>query len=151
MSLQKSSYQVNIVFDVGANVGQFARNLRQIGYDGYICSFEPVTSAFADLSANFAHDRKWYGYPYALGSQATQQTFHVAEGATIMSSFLPSVENSWRQCPITVDVKRLDVLCAEVVVKCGLTLPRINRDELRDDASVAVICLPICTAPPNRC
>src|SRR4051812_7459724 len=42
--------QIDMVIDVGANEGQFARNLRYF-YSGEICSFEPVSSIFAQLEA----------------------------------------------------------------------------------------------------
>jgi hypothetical protein len=36
---------INVIFDVGVNDGQFARKMRQHGYRGKIISFEPLTSA----------------------------------------------------------------------------------------------------------
>ena len=42
---------VTVVYDVGANVGQFGTGLRQRGYAGKIFSFEPVKSAFEALKS----------------------------------------------------------------------------------------------------
>lgn len=41
--------EIDCVFDVGANCGQYGQNLREIGYRGTILSFEPGLLAFRDL------------------------------------------------------------------------------------------------------
>ncbi len=33
---------INLVLDVGANIGQFGQDLRNAGYEGEIISFEPI-------------------------------------------------------------------------------------------------------------
>lgn len=42
--------QINCVFDIGANKGQYARQLRELGYDGLIFSFEPTSHAYGSVS-----------------------------------------------------------------------------------------------------
>src|ERR1700686_1867632 len=65
---------VDCVLDVGANRGQFAQELRGIGYNGQIISFEPIASEFSVLRRKFANDSKWRGYQIALGSKAESMT-----------------------------------------------------------------------------
>lgn len=113
-------YQINCVFDVGANVGQFARNLRRIGYDGYICSFEPVKSAFEILETQFKGDPKWRGYNWALGCQDAQQPFNVIEDATNMSSFLALLNGDMTLRTVDVKMRRLDSIFSKVVSACRL-------------------------------
>lgn len=36
---------INVIFDIGANVGQFSSEIRRKGYTGKIISFEPLISA----------------------------------------------------------------------------------------------------------
>ncbi len=51
------SRDVDLVFDEGANIGQFALGLRDCGYRGKILSFEPVKSAFCVCQDKAKSDR----------------------------------------------------------------------------------------------
>lgn len=51
------------VFDVGANAGQFALTLRELGYNGKIYSIEPLSSAYDSLLINSKNDNFWVIYP----------------------------------------------------------------------------------------
>ena len=53
------SHGVNVVLDVGANTGQFAKALRASGFADRIISFEPLKDPHAELSALARHDRLW--------------------------------------------------------------------------------------------
>lgn len=81
------SYGVNCVFDVGANVGQYGRRLRQFGYKGRIVSFEPVPRFLEKLRRRAAGDPDWHVVPCGLGRTDTVRPMHV-EWLT-MSSLLP--------------------------------------------------------------
>ena len=68
------------VFDVGANVGQYASGLRTIeGFEGTIISFEPNPRAFEKLNAAAANDPNWHCLPYALGAKTERKTLYVTE------------------------------------------------------------------------
>src|SRR3712207_10877 len=79
---------INCVFDVGANRGQFAGELRGIGYRGRIVSFEPVRAEFEVLEKRFAGDRDWRGLRMALGRERKQATIHVFPQLPVFSSML---------------------------------------------------------------
>ncbi len=115
--------RINCVFDVGANRGQFAMELRRIGFRGRIVSFEPVQSEFDALARTFARDAAWKGLPIALGSANGTATMNVIPSQTVMSSLLqpsgpwPNVETQ------TVSVKRLDDVAVDLLA--GLADPRV--------------------------
>ncbi len=54
-----SNHGINVIFDVGANIGQYAMRTRALGYKGKIVSFEPVSSVFSKLSKNAKNDPLW--------------------------------------------------------------------------------------------
>jgi len=80
-------YCIDLLLDVGANAGQFAGEMRAF-YKGEILSFEPVSSAFADLKQAASGDPGWKCYPWALGSSTATRTIHVVRSSQL-SSFLP--------------------------------------------------------------
>ncbi len=118
-------YRINLVLDVGANQGQYARNLRRVGYQGHICSFEPIPEAFDAVSKKMEGDLLWRGYNYALAREDGELTFHVAEESTVMSSFLAPVSHDWRLRDLVVAVRRLDNILPDVIAGTGETSPRI--------------------------
>ncbi len=50
---------VDLVIDVGANVGQYGTQLRDWGYRGRIMSFEPMRDEYAALSRLAEADGNW--------------------------------------------------------------------------------------------
>lgn len=78
---------VELVIDVGANVGQFATNLRDGGYRGRIVSIEPVASNVAVLREAAAPDGDWSVHSFALGRESGEMTINVPRN-TLLSSFL---------------------------------------------------------------
>jgi FkbM family methyltransferase len=100
---------IDCVLDVGANDGQFARNLRAIGYRGQIISFEPVPEVFAGLRRAFENDRAWSGHAFALGNEKGTMRIKIPPQLTVLSSFLDLQEQ--REVRMEeVEVHRLDEL-----------------------------------------
>ena len=65
---------IDLLFDVGANAGQYGEMSRMLGYKGKIVSFEPVTDAYQRLEQASAKDSKWTINRYALGDVAGKQS-----------------------------------------------------------------------------
>jgi FkbM family methyltransferase len=84
-----SSKGVSLVFDVGANTGQYARQLRDTGYRGRIISFEPLSVPHHKLRKLAAKDPKWIVAPrVAVGETDRMVAINVAENS-VFSSVLP--------------------------------------------------------------
>lgn len=82
------AHGVDVVLDVGANVGQYARRLRAWGYRGRIVSFEPLPAACQALRRAAARDPRWQVRGHALGDADANATLHVSQ-ASVFSSILP--------------------------------------------------------------
>jgi FkbM family methyltransferase len=80
---------IDCVIDVGANEGQFADFLRDdVGYEGQIVSFEPVSRTFEKLRLKASNDPHWDAIRVALGEKSGTATINIAASA-VFSSFLP--------------------------------------------------------------
>ncbi len=90
LGLQK--FHIDLVFDVGANTGQFAQQLRTVGYSGRILSFEPLSDAYAKLIENSARDPKWEVHDRcAIGDNEGEISINIA-GNSLSSSILPMLK-----------------------------------------------------------
>jgi FkbM family methyltransferase len=122
--------KVNCVFDVGANRGQYARNLRGSGFEGHIISFEPMREAYLELERAAAGDPRWKVYNLALGSVEAVESFNVAEDS-VFNSFLAPNTYSQRVFGAKSRVERVE----EVSLK---RLDGIYEEAVRDIASPRV-------------
>ena len=78
---------INLLFDIGANDGEYSKTIRQYGYQGRIISFEPLKDAFTKLNISSANDENWVINNYALGSENGKIFINVA-GNSVSSSIL---------------------------------------------------------------
>jgi FkbM family methyltransferase len=114
-----AQHGIDVVLDVGANIGQYARSLLRMGYRGRIVSFEPLPSARRRLEANARGVPGWQIVPVALGDFDGQSTINVA-GNSQSSSLLAMLPQHVAAAPESayvsaevVEVRRLDSLFSE--------------------------------------
>lgn len=127
--------KIDCVLDVGANRGQFARELRQIGYEGLIFSFEPIASEFRALKDNFKGDMRWRGYQFALGSKEETLSITVPK-LTVMSSLLESSIPEMNTRKESVRVKRLDSIFHALFTEFGFSNVFLKMDTQGYDLQV---------------
>jgi FkbM family methyltransferase len=111
------AFGIDLVFDVGANVGQFAQQIRAGGFRGRIVSFEPLSAAHVRLQTAAEKDGAWTVHPRcALGDFDGTTEINIA-GNSVSSSVLAMSETHSAAAPGSayvgreaVDVFRLDAL-----------------------------------------
>lgn len=104
---------VDLVLDVGANVGQHVDHLRGEGYTGRIVSFEPAADTFEQLSLRTAGDPHWEARKVALSEgqgSAQLQRFAMSE----FNSLLPGINVSGQLGSEEVECTTLDALYGDV-------------------------------------
>lgn len=119
---------IKVVYDVGANVGQFGIGLRQRGYDGKIISFEPVRAAFDALSAIAAADGNWIASQCAVGAAAGEVWMNVSAN-TQFSSILSLSAKASSIDPESGIVAREKIACRmldEIALPEGVSLIKID-------------------------
>jgi FkbM family methyltransferase len=106
----------DIIFDVGANQGQFATKIRKYFPTTSLFSFEPIDTCFAILNKNFATDKNFSAYNFAIGDTDSETTFNLNE-STASSSLLKMNPAHYENYPGTknyreqkVSIRKLDTL-----------------------------------------
>lgn len=134
--------KVGCIIDVGANAGQYGKFLRNIGYTGYILSFEPVSHVFEKLQSTAQHDPRWRCYRSALGDRDEVKGIHVYE-STVFSSFLDAndysrkIWNSLNRSHVEeVQVRRLEDIYLELMHDIGSVGCMLKMDTQGYDANV---------------
>lgn len=117
---------LDLIIDVGANLGQFAQEMRGKFPKAHIVSFEPNPQAFAELDAWAKADGNARAFNCAIGEASGVLEMNVHVDHTASSSLLSTSEREMslfpqtkRQERVSVDVRRLDDLLAEEGIAVG--------------------------------
>ena len=123
----------SVIFDVGANIGQYGLSLRRCGFTGRIASFEAIPSVHARLSAVAARDPDWIVAPCcALGRARGTARINLA-GNSVSSSLLPMHDAHLKAAPDsryvaseTVRLERLDDIAEGLLPKNARLLLKVD-------------------------
>lgn len=93
-------HKINLIFDVGANVGQYVSELRShVGYQGRIVSFEPMSLAHEKLSKAAVKDELWEVSERAAIGAATGAVSINISGNSVSSSVLSMLDTHSNAAP----------------------------------------------------
>jgi FkbM family methyltransferase len=122
---------VGAVLDVGANEGQFARMVRQLGFSGRIVSVEPNPDVFARLNDLIAGDDAWEAAECALGESAGSAILSAYDNHQLSSlhAITPWAEEHWNfgdMQEVTVAVETLERFAEQHGIKPRGTLLKLD-------------------------
>lgn len=107
-------YNIDTLLDIGANIGQYALDMRGIGYKKRIISFEPLKSAYNELEKVSSGDDNWLVRNYALGNQDMESIINVSDNS-VSSSILNILPSHLKVAPKSkyiskekIEVKKVD-------------------------------------------
>ena len=81
-------FEIDLIFDIGANVGQFAKDIFNYGYKNKIVSFEPLTIAHKILIKNAKFNTNWSIYERCAIGESDGETFINISENSVSSSIL---------------------------------------------------------------
>lgn len=115
-------HRKHVIFDVGANVGDYSRLAAEVVPSAYLYCFEPSHRAFASLCGSTVTAGRWW-YPYGLSDATRSAPLHTDTLGSGMASVHPRRLTHFGR---VLDVeeratfRRLDDVCREIGV------PRID-------------------------
>jgi FkbM family methyltransferase len=132
-------HNVNLVFDVGANIGNFGISLREGGYRGRIVSFEPMKAAYEAVRAAARNDPLWQvATRAAIGEEHGEAEIHIAANSE-SSSILEMLAAHSAAAPEAnyigtekVPLRRLDSLAPEYIQTDSVLFLKIDTQGYED-------------------
>ncbi len=101
-------HNIDIIFDVGANIGQYALLTRKEGFKRRIVSFEPLPDAHQKLSLNAEKDALWTAHPRcAVGSNLGSTKINISRNS-YSSSILPMLDAHSTAAPESIYVGEVE-------------------------------------------
>ncbi len=95
-------HKIELLLDVGANTGQYARKVRDKNYKNKIISFEPLPDAYKILLKNSKKDPLWTAYERcALGSNFGETEINIAKNS-FSSSIKPMLNTHLSSAPESI-------------------------------------------------
>lgn len=95
-------HQIQLLLDVGANIGQYAMATRAEGYQGRIVSFEPLPDAYERLLQRSKSDPLWTVHKRcAVGSRLGETEINISQNS-VSSSLLPMLQAHASAAPASV-------------------------------------------------
>jgi len=123
---------IDLVLDVGANVGQYGTQVRNIGYRGRLISFEPISREFQQLKKRADHNPNWEVMNCALGNENTQSEINISDYSQV-SSLLEMLPSAVERRPFwqysrkeMIEVKKLDTLFNDLRGDCKSPMLKID-------------------------
>jgi FkbM family methyltransferase len=127
------TFAIDTVLDVGANVGQFAEELRKdVRYSGHIISFEPLSRAYSLLEAKAKKDPAWRTFHCALGNAEEAQTINIASNweSSSLLGMLPAHQQSAPDSKYvgseSIVVRKLDSIFDEICAQSSSVYLKID-------------------------
>lgn len=108
------NYNIDVILDIGANIGQYGGEMRNLGFKGEILSFEPMKKVFSILEKNASKDKNWKVFNFSIGERDGETTINVAKNS-VSSSLLENLPQLTESAPEaafiekeTIEIKKLD-------------------------------------------
>lgn len=124
--------KINLLFDIGANAGQYSKKMRNLGYTKKIISFEPLKDVFEVLKQHALHDKNWIVNNYALGNEDSVGIINVSKKSDCSSilNMLPEHKQSASGLEyITqqeIEIKKLDTVFSSFAGKSDNVMVKID-------------------------
>ena len=93
------SLKIDTILDIGANIGQYANIMRELGYDGHILSFEPMKKEYDLLLQNSENDKNWNVFNYGFGDKNEQLSINISQNSyssSLLNLTNSQLEGDWR-------------------------------------------------------
>lgn len=101
--------EIENVFDVGANKGQYGEAILNGGYSGNIVSFEPISEAHTELSKISKKYENWLVHPRcAIGDSSKTVSLNISKNS-YSSSLLPMLPSHLAAAPSSIYVGQEEV------------------------------------------